>query len=201
MVQLCDRGIKMKKCVIMLVLALLMFAVPASSQPILDTFYITVGPGGNIIAGGGTGFGNGEWYVYPSRWINEWFYDHQFDPLKGKEYTIEFDWVSLEPGLPTHIEVAFNWSTPEWSQLGFSRPPTEPAEELYILRHSFMLKDGYFPTVQHFVYTYYVWPYNPEWISIDVRGSNFAVTNGMLLHECMIGTEESSWGSIKADFK
>jgi hypothetical protein len=55
--------------------------------------------------------------------------------------------------------------------------------------------------MQHFVYTYYVWPYNPEWISIDVRGSNFVITNGFMLHECKIGTEESSWGSIKADFK
>jgi len=195
----------MKKCVIVLVLALLLFALPAYSQPRTDNFFVTIGQGGGVIGGGGTGFGNGEWYVYPSGWINQWFYDHPFVPKPGgKIIHIEFDWMSFEPGIPTQIVVAINWSTPEWSQLGYgSNLPPIPgyAEDLYIIRHVFMDLNGYFPTVQHFSYDFTIYPYNPEWVSMDVMGSNFTITNGTMLHDCVIGTEESSWGSIKADFK
>ena len=193
----------MKKYAILLVLGVLFFSVPVFSQAKLDNFWITVGPGGNF-GGGGSGYGDATWYLYPSGWINEWFYDHPFDPNRGKTIHIEFDYASPEPGIPTQITVAVNWSTPEWSQLGHGdQLPPVPGydEQLYINRSTIMQLNGSFPTLQHFVYDFTIWSYNPEWVSIDVRGSNFVVTNGMMLHDCVVGTKNSSWGSIKANFR
>jgi len=195
----------MRKSVTILVLALLLFAVSANSQPRQDAFWITVGPGGNMLGGGGTGFGGGEWYLYPSGWINEWFYDHPFDPTRGKIIHIEFDWMSYQAGLPTTIVAAINWSTPAWSQLGYGPTmpplPSYPPEELYIARAGILSYNGGYATMQHFSHDFIIWPYNPEWISIDVRGSNFIVQNGVVTHDCTVATKESSWGSIKANYR
>lgn len=193
----------MKKCAIMFFLAMLLFAASASSQVRNDNFYVTIGAG-NVLSGGGSGFNDGEWYVYPSMWINQWFYDHPFDPTRGKIIHIEFDWVALDPTCPTDIEVAINWSTPEWSALGYgtTQPPLPGVdEELYIVRASILHECGVFPQVEHFSVDYTIWPYNPEWVSIDVRGCNFVITNGVIIHDCVLGTEKSSWGSIKANYK
>ncbi|MFA4948116.1 MAG: hypothetical protein WC674_06355 [Candidatus Krumholzibacteriia bacterium] len=193
----------MKKCFIMLVLAMLLFVVSASAQPKTDTFFITVGAG-NVIEGGGSGFNNGEWYVYPSGWINEWFYDHPFDPERGKVIHIEFDWIALDPLAPTNITVAINWSTPEWSGLGYgtTQPPLPGVDELlYIVRATVLAQRGLFPVMQYFSTDFTIWPYNPEWVSIDVMGYNFVISNGSIIHDCVLGTEKSNWGSIKASFK
>jgi hypothetical protein len=194
----------MKKCSILLILAMLLFAASAYAQPKLDTFYISVGVDGSVVQGGGSGFNDGEWYVYPSGWINEWFYDHPFDPQRGKVIHIEFDWMTLTPGAVTDITVAINWSTPEWSALGYGStlPPLPGNDEaLYIIRANALHEIGSFPQMQHFSTDFTIWPYNPVWISIDVRGFNFVIENGSIMHDCVLGTEESSWGSIKANFK
>ena len=60
---------------------------------------------------------------------------------------------------------------------------------------------GNFPLVQHFSMDYTIYSYNPEWVSIDVMGCNFVITNGLLNHDCVLGVEKSSWGSIKASYK
>lgn len=193
----------MKKCAIMVVLAMLLFAVSASAEPRDDTFYITVGAG-NVLDGGGSGFNLGEWYVYPSMWINQWFYDHPFDPNRGKIIHIEFDWTALDPLCPTNLTVAINWSTPAWSALGYgdAQPPLPDVdEEMMIERETVLYECGNFPLVQQFSMDYTIEDYNPEWVSIDVMGCNFVITNGTLFHDCVVGTEKSSWGSIKANFK
>lgn len=193
----------MKKCSMLLILAMLLFAVSASAQPRNDTFYVTVGAG-NVLDGGGSGFGDGEWYVYPSMWINQWFYDHPFDATRGKIIHLEFDWIALDPACPTDITVAINWSTEAWSLLGYgtTQPPLPGVdEEMYIMRSTILHECGIFPQVQHVSMDYTIWPYNPEWVSIDVRGCNFVITNGSIFHDCVLGTEQSSWGAIKANFK
>ncbi len=192
----------MKKCAIILVLAMLAFAVSASAQVRNDSFYITVGAG-NVLAGGGSGFNGGEWFVYPSMWINQWFYDHPFDPMRGKIIHIEFDWVAYNPTCTTNITVALNWSTPEWSALGYgaNQPPLPGVDEaMMIQRATIMYQCGTFPVVQHFSQDFTIWPYNPEWVSVDVMGCNFIITNGMIIHDCVLGTENSSWSDIKAKF-
>lgn len=193
----------MKKFAIVLCIGTLLAAAPAFSQQLVDNFFVSIGAG-TVLEGGGTGFGGGEWYVYPSGWINQWFYDHPFDPDRGKIIHVEFDWVALDPACPTNISVALNWSTPEWSALGHgtSMPPLPGYdEELYIKRAGILSECGMFPQVQHFARDFIIYCYNPEWVSIDVMGCNFVITNGVIVHECAVGTEDSSWGAIKATFK
>jgi hypothetical protein len=193
----------MRKFAILVCIGLLLASAPVCAQGITDNFYITVGAG-NVIAGGGSGFGDGEWYVYPSMWINQWFYDHPFDPARSKIIHVEFDWVAYDPACPVNLTVALNWSTPDWSALGYgdTEPPLPGVdEELYIHRGQMLYECGDFPQTQHFATDFIIYCYNPEWVSIDVRGCNFIITNGVLVHECVIGTEETSWGGIKASFK
>ena len=194
----------MKKSAILLFIGLLLLAAPVLSQQVTDNFYVTVGSG-VVLDGGGTGYNNGAWYVYPSMWINEWFYDHPYDDTRGKLIHIEFDWTAYDPLCTTDITVAINWSTPAWSDLGYGNtlPPLpgelpSGIEDDYIVRHVVLDECAIFPEVQHFEYDYTIWSYNPEWVSVDVRGCNFVITNGVLVHECAMGTENSTWGAIKA---
>jgi hypothetical protein len=195
----------MKKTAIGFALAMLLLGtVPAAAQQIEDDFFVTVGSG-IVIEGGGSGYEGGFWYVYPSNWINQWFYDHPFDWERGKIIHIEFDWAALDPECTTDITVAVNWSTPEWSALGYGVdfPPLPDMvgadEDLYIERIPIIDECGVFPgpDPQHVVFDYIIWDYNPEWVSIDVMGCNFVITNGVIFHECAVGNEESSWGAIK----
>lgn len=194
---------RMKKFAIVASLALLLlFSVPAHSQSTMDEFFVTVGSG-VVLQGGGTGFNGGYWYVYPSMWINQWFYDHPFDPTRGKIIHIEFDWIAYDPTCMSDITVAVNWSTPEWSCLGYGEtmPPVPDLvgadEDLYIMRHTFVDYCGMAEDLQHVVFDFVIPEYNPEWVSIDVMGCNFEITSGVIIHECAVGNEESSWGAIK----
>lgn len=194
----------MKKIAIFFSLALLLFlSAPAFSQSTMDQFYVTVGSG-IVLEGGGTGYNNGFWYVYPSMWINQWFYDHPFDPMRGKIIHIEFDWMAYDPSCMSDITVAVNWSTPEWSYLGYGEnlPPLPGElpgpEEMYIVRETFVDYCGMATEWQHVVFDYIIPDYNPEWVSIDVMGCNFKILEGVIIHECAVGNEESSWGAIKA---
>ena len=202
--QLVKKGATMRKYAILMCIGLLLFAAPAFSQQSMDNFYVTVGEPGNVLTGGGSGYNGGEWYIYPTMWINQWFYDHPFDPTRGKIIHIEFDWMSNTLGATTDITVAVNWSTPEWSYLGYgtAQPPLPGVDEqLYIRRSTMMHEYGFFPDKEHFSFDFIIWEYNPEWVSIDVMGYNFVIGNGVIIHECTVGTEESSWGAIKANYR
>lgn len=194
----------MKKLAILFTAAIILLnAAPAMSQQIVDNFYVTVGSG-IVVDGGGTGFNGGEWYVYPSNWINQWFYDHPFDETRGKIIHVEFEWSAMDPTCTTDITVAINWSTPEWSALGYgeAEPPLPGVdEEMYIERRTILDVCEIVTDIRHVVFDYIIWAYNPEWVSIDVMGCNFIIENGMLVHECAVGTEDTSWGAIKAIYK
>ncbi|MCK4538958.1 MAG: hypothetical protein KAV42_09205 [Candidatus Krumholzibacteria bacterium] len=190
----------MKKTVIFLALGLLLFSAPATSQEIIDDFFITVGSG-IVIEGGGSGYAGGEWYVYPSNWINQWFYDHPFDETRGKIIHIEFDWSAMDPLCTTDITVAVNWSTPEYSALGLgdTEPPLPGCdEELYIIRETIIDLCGVYAGTEHVIYDFTIYDYNPEWVSIDVMGCNFEIINGVIVHECAVANDAHTWGAIKA---
>jgi len=190
----------MKRTAIAIVLGLLLLgAAPVSAQQVVDDFFVTVGSG-IVLEGGGSGYENGTWYVYPTNWINQWFYDHPFDWERGKIIHVEFDWTSLDPTCTVDILVAVNWSTPEWSALGHGdQLPPLPGEDeaLYIIREPILDVCEIVEDVRHVTWDFIIYDYNPEWVSIDVMGCNFVITDGVIVHECAVGTEESSWGAIK----
>lgn len=179
----------------------MLFSLPAFAQVRNDNFFVTVGAG-NVLQGGGSGYNDGTWYVYPSMWINQWFYDHPYDPTRGKVIHIEFDWAALDPACTTNISVAINWSTGAWSQLGNAYPPLPGVDEaLYIARSTILYECAFVPGTNHFAGDFVIEEYNPEWVSVDVMGCNFVLSNGILVHDCVVATETSSWGAIKELFR
>jgi len=192
----------MKRLVLCAIALLLLgaWAASVSAAPIIDTFGAMmreefVPPDQRLVNGTGSGWRAPEtnqlWFYYPETgWWNEWFYDHPLDLTRWKK----IDWsmlvrnvVSTPPGF---AEIAINWSTPSYP----SNPNTPPIpaiipagmEQQWIQRQvvfSGTLPIGLdpIPISGHIE----IPNYNPEWVSIDIRGFNFQVGNGVLSHECV----------------
>ncbi len=171
---------------------------------IIDTFNITIPPGHPFgapppVAGGSGQFDDGTgtngWYWYENEnWYNIWFYDHPLDSNRYKMVTIRFNVAPLILfGDSMELDFALNWATPDYSQAGFTTPPLPPLspaiEQQYIGRHIFPLPPTAMDTTGSYFYELcYVFPdYNPEWVSIDVRGEGFEIFNGEIIHECIYG--------------
>ena len=169
-------------CVILVALA----AAPAAAEPIVDSFWGTY-CAGSVMAGGGTGYGCGEWFEYPSGWVTQWFYDHPIDFTRWKriDYSIAIDFVTF----PGPAEIAVNWSSEYWeSDELFPFPPLPDYvgdfEDYYINRQVVFsgLLTG--PRVIEGP-TIVVPDYNPEWVSIEVRGDAEFYFEGRITHECI----------------
>jgi hypothetical protein len=153
-------------------------------DPITNWAVVAIRPDGEYDVGeGDDAYGDGWYYYENTDWWNIWFYDHPFDPTRMKHLWMNGSVVPWEGG-PAWVEVAFNWSTPEW-------PPGEPPpippldpveEEQYIQRETIFAGEltGPVPIEAFFE----ILDYNPEWVSIDVRGYNF-VFDGELTHQCL----------------
>jgi len=183
----------MKKVLWLSFLSVLFCAVSVNATLREDVFNVAVDSQGQVISGGGSG--GAHWYYYPNtNWWNIWFYD---DPLKldpwYKIIDLSMTISSLDPAAQSRFRYTINWSTPAWSP-NSNAPPLPPLsvdeENLWIGRDgspgfsvtytftdkSFDLKlDRYKLPI----------PYNPEWISIDIRGYNFKITDGFIRHECI----------------
>jgi hypothetical protein len=159
----------------------------SSTGPITNAFGVTVDETGNFAEGWGENAYDDQWFYYPwYDWWNVWFYDHPYDPTRYKEITVDFDVFMMNPTAPAYFEIAVNWSTDAWS---LDQPPADSNpplpgtdEDLYIGRATLMA-DEYFEG--HYTYTYVIPNYNPEWVSIDVRGYNFYIPGGIIEHECI----------------
>ena len=145
------------------------------------------GPGGAPLEGYGNGYitpaGEGPWFFYPNfQWWNQWWWN-EFDLDWWKWVYIEFI-VEFGPG--GWMDIALDWAWPEWTFLGFDRPPLpwdvmDPyLEDLYIGRELL------FPDVLT-IPGPYLWegylPFCPEWVSIDVWGEDYWVS-GIIIHIC-----------------
>ncbi len=163
---------------------------PDPAQADTNSFMLMIAPDGSFLDGyGSDAFGDG-WYYYPSEWWNIWFYDHPYDPTRYKKIHIETIIQPLDGGQPSWVEFAVNWSTAWWSEVG--NPPGEERypplpgvdEALAIGRYTFLAE----PDVNgYFVFDFMVPDYNPEWVSIDVRGYNIMIESGFIEHECISG--------------
>ncbi|MDD3731456.1 MAG: hypothetical protein PHU88_03670 [candidate division Zixibacteria bacterium] len=155
-------------------------------QPILEPFetisneFFGMNMDGIMTGWGQDAYGEG-WYFYPETgWWNIWFYDHPEVKNRFKDLWVFF---FMEGG--GFIEFALNWSTPEWSLTG--NPPGDPRvpplpkvdEDLYI--HREILYAG--PAMGQFEFPVTIPDYNPEWVSIDVRGIGVQI-NGVVQHAC-----------------
>jgi hypothetical protein len=149
-----------------------------------DHYSIEVNQYGQLLYHGGSGY-RGRWYYYENTdWWNIWFYDHPYSKDRYTVVNITFDVTKFSPTDAASVEVAINWATPEWSLEGnppgyARRPPITPLsgeeEDLYIGRNQllFMDNESFTPGTYSFPFTFP--DFNPEWISIDVRGYNFRI--------------------------
>jgi hypothetical protein len=193
-----------------LALALGVGSAAADTLEVYDNFWVQMGPDGQVVGGGGTGYnptgGEGVWYEYPaSGWWNQWFYDHPFSWERWKVICVCFTVAPYDPAVggpgasplpePYTIEVAINWSTPLWSgeeEGGTTTAPPLPEpgwtlddELLYIERETVLQYTGTEP--YEFMLCEFIIPdYNPEWVSIDIRGTNFQIMDGVIWHACVI---------------
>ena len=158
--------------------------------PRYNEFAAMIQPDGSW--GGGTGtnfFGEGWYYYEETGWRNIWFYDNQFDPTHIKSGRYYITALPVDPAFPSEIEIAVNWSTEAWSIQ--DPPPDGPPlpgvdEGLYIGRMIIysgpVLLSG-LELIQEFTLPV---PYNPEWVSIDIRGTNVQILpSSYIWHECV----------------
>ncbi len=145
-----------------------------------DEFNAVIDSQGNV-TGGGTGFDGGQWYYYPNTdWWNQWFYD---DPPMPFPWYKEINWSACIVGTSpdAFIEIAINWSTLAYPE-NPAMPPLDPVlEDEWIVREVVYSGPPNGDTVSGDLI---IPDYNPEWVSIDIRGQDIEIS-GCIIHECI----------------
>jgi len=145
---------------------------------------------GDYVHGDGHGYAGGTWYFYPQTgWWRQWYYNEPFSTARQGylEYQVYIE--ALDRRLPSSAEVRFNWSTPQWSSLHANHPPlpgdtpTAATESTYMAsKHLFFVDNALIGTIEP-IATCTIREYNPEWVSIDIRGKNVCIYRGAF-HAC-----------------
>lgn len=200
--------------VALLVAMLALSTGPAGAQRMEGTFWLELGGtqsnwDNSLTAGGGTGSTpQGQWLRYDAetgspqtamtdaqgvvelvpRFWNQWYYDGVLDLTRWKIIDISFNAFPVDPALPSYGVVYLNWSTALYP-VGTGGPPITdfgPNGEQWIGRDP-VWEFPVPPEGVHFSKTGYRLPipYNPEWVSVDVRGYNVSIANGVLIHDCV----------------
>lgn len=149
-----------------------------------DTFFATVNTQGAVVQGGGSGYQGGQWFFYPeSGWWNQWFYDGPLDPAGKKTINISLGVRPLEPGVPSRLEVAVNWSNSQWSAKMTGTPPIKASDEQFIVRRT--LFSDQITNSEALGFATEISDLCPEWVSIDIRGTNVVIERGTIDHVCV----------------
>jgi hypothetical protein len=166
------------------------------SAPKIDHFWIGINEtyGLEPTLSGGTPLDDpgedGLWQQYTtpsgSFWYNIWFYNQPLDLTRMKIIRMGF-WVQpLNAQIPGNISYVVNWSTPDWvppDPPGFGYPM--PPDEAHIERSQINVApvpvlDAEHPT-GYWMELYYIIPdYNPEWVSVDIWGTNLVILQEMI---------------------
>jgi hypothetical protein len=156
-------------------------------DPIINAFWATFDATGYLLQGSGEGAFDDQWFYYPNTgWWNVWFYDHPFDPERYKEIFVTVNVLPIGPG--GFLTLAVNWSTPFWPP-GYPTPPipplSPPEEEEFIGRQ--IIWEGPVEGPMTIDDIGFIIPdYNPEWVSIDVMGTNIEIEPASFIsHACL----------------
>lgn len=157
-------------------------------------YRIALDEDGAYIVGDGDGYAQGTWYYYPEAdgagWWRQWFYNGPCDSNRKGQLDYQVYIKAADASLRTTVEVRFNWATPEWSALGKRRPPlpsdvtTEDLEAQYMQGRDLHCVDNWYIGTIEPIKSHTVSEYNPEWVSVDIRGHNAYVYRGAY-HSCV----------------
>jgi len=197
-----------------LFLAVILVASTASAQDDIEDpnafegawYRIALDEDGTYVLGDGDGYARGTWYYYPQAdgagWWRQWFYNGPCDSNRKGSLDYAVYIKAIDPSLQTLLEVRFNWATPDWSALGKRRPPlpsdvstpndvsipddvsTLDLEAKYMSSRVLHCVDNWFIGTVEPIKSHTVAEYNPEWVSIDIRGHNAYVYRGAH-HSCL----------------
>ncbi|MBN2023073.1 MAG: PEP-CTERM sorting domain-containing protein [Pirellulales bacterium] len=178
--------------------AVLVLVASVNAGPIrVDNFTATMTPDG-VVTGEGTGWDNGRFVRYESGWYNQWFYNDP--PRRDRWKWITYD-ITVAPVIPDPdriIEIAINWSTMQWPE-NPTLPPVDVSlaeEDMYIVRYPIftgtvvdtLTLDSQLLETEGVI----LLPFNPEWVSIDIRqvspgnvaAAQLTIT-GVITHQCV----------------
>ena len=212
---------------------LIPLCVPALARAGTGSFYIGLGGDAShwnqiisSISGGDgwNGLTEGPWYTYAGAagdvgqsspgeivnpqpgWVNQWWYDHPYDPLRWKEVTLHFTYgLGPAAGAQGGANIIINYSTPAYSALpenGFPDPRTSapppgqephPGDWIGRVQVGQLWLNPNDPNIYTFDGTFdlrtFNVNYNPEWVSVDVVGFNFIISSpavpGSITHDCV----------------
>jgi hypothetical protein len=143
------------------------------------------------VTGDTNGFGS-QWYYYPeSQWWNIWLDNGRYDPHRKKDILILL-WVKKRNALnPAVARFLSGGATVEWmaDPNGSIRPPLPSdtpsleLEERYIDRTADPCV--FVPTATwQLVVIRITLPWNPRWVFLDIRGYNYDIMGGIIIHRC-----------------
>ena len=154
---------------------------------------------GTRVLGDGDGYG---WYRYlgTDGMHRMWFYNGPYDPARKAELEYHIYIESRDPNLMGSATLTYSWTTPQWSALGLDHPPLpsnvpDAQTEAQYMRteHLYVIPGGFFQTIEP-IAPKTIEGYNPEWISIDITGTNIYVFRGVF-HDCVGGEPGTQTGA------
>jgi len=157
-----------------------------------DYAFLMMNEEGIAVEWEGTGYNNGEWYEYPNYgWWNVWLYDHPYDNARNKIISATFDIQPYNPELPVDVTIVYNWSTGNWTgwpevprpPLPEDVPTIEIEDEMIGRSEPLYQFQGTIGQREVITNEFVIEDFNPEWLSIDVMGSNF-ILNANINHVC-----------------
>lgn len=155
-----------------------------------DQFAVDLDRSGLVVAGQGTGYGRGAWYYYPNTdWWTQWFSSDQRATWGAKTGSVDLSITLLDAKSSTRgsVEVALNWTTPDWPSDSASPPLPRDLrgpdhERKLIERRTLVSRMEIRDSISRSM-NFEILEYCPGWVSIDVRGENVRV-EGRISHEC-----------------
>ena len=91
-----------------------------------DVFTVDLDSRGEVVAGDGSGYGDGSWYYYPNTdWWNQWFFNGEYDSRRRKIIEVDLTFRVLDALAATggSVEVAVNWTTGAWPTAAWTWTP------------------------------------------------------------------------------
>jgi hypothetical protein len=165
------------------------------ANPKIDKFWIAIDPGHQLNSlSGGYSLPNPLedliWRPYvqppippetePTFWYNIFFYNDPIDLSRMKKIRMGFYVQPFIPGLPTELFYVVNWSTPESPPGGpYPLPGMENMIRRSPINGPFIVPTDppqFPPSLNQWFELYFEIPdYNPEWVSVDIYGSNIII--------------------------